>query len=262
MFSDCERVVYRKPQIVEVICQLRFPTILAIEAQLPVAFQEKIRDAYPHYTSRREAPPPKLMGQTGNYQLQEQESVNNYQFVSADGRWKVNMTKNFISLATPAYTVWEDFAARLDKILAVFIELYHPALFERIGLRFVNAFSRKNLELEGVPFADLIQPAYLGLMAEEDIFEHNFSRATQDVEAKLPGGGSLRLHVGPGMVKRNNVEDKEVKYILDSDVSMGGSIQMAHVAPTLTTLHTQQDRIFRGAITNQLHNAMGPEARR
>ncbi len=41
---------------------------------------------------------------------------------------------------------------------------------------------------------------------------------TQDVEMTLAGGCRLKLHCGPGMVKRGNVEDKEVRFILDNDV--------------------------------------------
>ena len=39
MFSMEDRVQYAKPQIMEVICQLRFPTILSIGAKEPVDFQ-------------------------------------------------------------------------------------------------------------------------------------------------------------------------------------------------------------------------------
>ena len=43
MFSNEPRCIYRKNQLAEVICQLRFPEILKISAEAPVAFQEAIR---------------------------------------------------------------------------------------------------------------------------------------------------------------------------------------------------------------------------
>ena len=156
MFYDTDRVIYAKPQIREVICQLRFPRILSISAREPAEFQELIRNEFPRYSRNIEKLPPKVTGQPGAMRLEEQPNVTNYQFLSADGRWKVNLTDAFIALATPAYTKWEDFAAKLDEVLAQFISVYHPAFFERIGLRYINAFSRKALDLEGVPFADLI----------------------------------------------------------------------------------------------------------
>lgn len=259
MFSDHERVQYAKPQIVEVICQLRFPTILSISAKEPADFQELIRSDYPRYARNLEKLPPKLSGQPGNVKVEEQAPVTNYQFLSADGKWKVNLTNSFLALATPSYTCWEDFASKLDEVLVHFINVYHPAFFERIGLRYINAISRKALGLEGIPFSELIQPGFLGLMAEEDVREQSFLRVTQDVEMNLAGGCRLKLHTGPGMVKRGNVEDKEIKFILDDDIFMSGKIEMKHSAGALNTVHTHADRIFRGAITNQLHEAMEPQ---
>lgn len=259
MFLETERVQYRKPQLLEVICQLRFPAILSISAREPAEFQDLIRGSYPQYTRNLEKLPPKMVGQPGNMKLEQQPDVVNYQFLSADGRWKVNMTNTFIALATPAYTVWEDFAQRLDEVLASFIKVYKPAYFERIGLRYINAFSRKALELEDTPFAELIEPGYLGLMGDEDVNERAFARITQEAELSLPGGCKLKLHCGPGMVKRNNVEDKEVRFILDNDVFMSGKVEMKHSAGALNTVHTHADRAFRGAITDTLHQAMGPQ---
>ena len=253
MFSTEDRVQYAKPQIMDVICQLRFPTILSINAREPADFQEQIRHDFPRY-NRTEEKTVKIVGGKPT----PQPPTPNYQFVSADGRWRVNLTGNFLALATPAYTNWESFANKLDSVLVPFIEIYKPAFFERIGLRYINAISRKDLDLEGVPFSDLIQPGYLGLMADEDVSEGAFSRITQDVEVALPGGCRLKLHCGPGMIKRNNVEEKEIRFILDNDIFMMGNIEMKHSAGALNTVHTNADRIFRGQITRTLHDAMDP----
>ena len=227
MFSASERVLYGKRQLIEVICQLRFPTILSISAKEPAEFQEAIRAEFPRYARNLEKLPPKVIGQPGAMKLEEQPTVVNYQFLTAAGDWKVNLTNTFLALATPVYTTWEDFARKLDE--------------------------------EGVPFRDLIQPAYLGLMAEDDVQEQSVQRVTQDVEMALAGGCRLKLHCGPGMVKRGNVEDKEVRFILDNDVFMNGKIELKHSAGALNTVHTHADRIFRGAITDQLHDAMEPQ---
>lgn len=258
MFRDCERVHYEKAPVLETVCQLRFPTILSINSQEPAAFQERIRRDYPRYSRNIEKLPPKITNGPNGVKAEPQPDVTNYQFLSADGRWKVNMTQNFIALATPAYRDWETFAGKLDEILAQFIEVYHPAYFERIGLRYINAISRKALDLEDVPMRELLEPAYLGLMAEEDVNEPSVIRMTQTAEMKLPGGCQLKLTCGPGMVKRGNVEDKEVKLLLDIDVFMLGKVEMKHSAAALMTAHTNANRIFRGAITKTLHDAMEP----
>lgn len=258
MFSNEPRCIYRRNQLGEVVCQLRFPEILTIEANVPAQFQEAIRAEFPHYSVRKEAPAPRLAGTPGNMTLQNQPQSNNYQFVSADGVWRVNLTSKFISLSCNRYTCWEDFAAKLDKPLAAFIQIYRPAFFERVGLRYLNFFSRKDLELEGTPWRELFQSQYLGLLAMEDVQEANTNRNTVDAELAIRGGCRAKIHAGPGLVKRNGQQDAEVKFIFDQDLYMAGNVAVNLSAGALQTLHSQADSIFRGAITDTLHDAMFP----
>ena len=142
MLSQEPRCSYRDHQLGEVICQLRFPEILAIGAEAPVAFQEAIRADYPGFLRRQDTPPPKVTGTPGRFTLENPQPIVNYQFTSMDGVWRVNLTSSFISLTCTRYTGWEDFAARLDKPLAAFIRIYKPGFFQRVGLRYLNFISR------------------------------------------------------------------------------------------------------------------------
>lgn len=56
LYSDSPRVHYDKAQLAEVICQLRFPSILAISAREPADFQDAIRSMFPRYAARQEQP--------------------------------------------------------------------------------------------------------------------------------------------------------------------------------------------------------------
>ena len=258
MFSHDPRCIYRNNQLAEVICQLRFPEILHIAANLPVDFQEAVRDEFPRYTARKDNPPPRLQGTPGNIQVQKQEPVTNYQFASADGVWRVNLTSKFISLSCARYTRWEDFAQKLDKPLVALIRTYHPAYFERVGLRYVNFFSRKDLGLEGTPYRQMFASCYLGPMAEADIAEPGFSKCSVDFETAVGHGCRAKIHAGPGMVRRNGKQDTESKFIFDQDLYMQGNIPVNTCVGALQTLHLQADSIFRGAITDLTHDAMDP----
>lgn len=258
MFAHEQRCRYENNQLAEVICQLRFPEILSISANLPVAFQDAIRDEFPVYSLRKEMPAPKIAGISGNLNMQNQQPINNYQFASADGIWRVNMTGKFISLACSRYTCWEEFALKLDKPLVAFIKTYKPAYFERVGLRYVNFFSRKELDLEGTPFSMLFSPCYLGPLAEDDVAESSATRCSIDAEIGLRAGCRAKIHAGPGLVKRGGKADDEVKFIFDQDLFMAGNIPVNGSVGALQTLHAQAGSVFRGAITNKLHNAMDP----
>ena len=258
MFSSEPRCHYRTDQIGEVICQLRFPEILAIGANAPVDFQEAIRSQFPQFLRRQESAAPKITGMPGNFTLQNQPVTINYQFASTDGVWRVNLTNKFISLTCSKYTCWETFAAHLDKPLADFIQIYKPAYFERIGLRYVNFISRKALGLEATPYRDLIAQRYLGVMDDEQIAEPHVGRSSVDAEVALRGGCRVKLHAGPGQVHRAGKSDGEVKFIFDQDLFMPGKIAPNLSAPALQTLHALAWSIFRDAITDELHDAMEP----
>jgi len=255
MFSNEERCILGKNQLEEVICQLRFPEILKIETELPAAFQEHIRDEFPQFSKRLEAP-------VGPQAAAPKQAKTNYQFASPDGVWRVNLSSGFISLACNRYICWEDFAKKLDKPLAAFIQTYKPAYFHRIGLRYINFISRQSLSLEDVPFRDLIQNMYLGPLADDEISESAAVRCSVDTELSIRGGCKVKIHAGPGMILRKTPngtqQDKEVRFVFDQDLYMNGNVPVNYSAGALQTLHAQAYSIFRGAITDTLFDAMDP----
>ena len=201
LFSEYARYQYVRSPLVEVICQLRFPAILTINTKEPAEFQEAVRHGFPRYAARKEQLPPKVTGLgTPNPKLEQQPAVVNHSFVSADGLWKINLTKDFIALSTLRYTQWEDFALRLDKPLAQFIQVYEPAFFERVGLRYVNAVSRKALGLTDLLWDDLIRSPYLGILGEPDVDESKVGKSAMDTELTLEGGVRMKIHAGPGLL--------------------------------------------------------------
>lgn len=259
MFSNEPRCIYKNNQLSNVICQLRFPEILSINSTPPAQFQDAIRSEYPKFLQKTDTPAPRIVGTPGNMTLQNQPGTINYQFSSADGNWRINLTSRFISLSCSRYPQWEDFAKKLDKPLAAFIQIYKPAFFERIGLRYLNFISKNRLSLENIPFNQLIQPAYLGVLSDDEIIEKTTTRSGVDAEFAVRGGCRAKIHAGLGMAKRNGVADNEVIYIFDQDLYMTGNIAVNYSAGSLQTLHAQAYSIFRGAITDTLHDAMDPE---
>lgn len=252
MFSDESRCFYGRNQLGEVICQLRFPEILTINTNAPAEFQEAVRGQFPLYAVQKEAIP-------RNPGAPALPSGMNYQFATEDQLWRINLTSKFISLSCSRYTCWEDFAARLDQPLAAFIRIYRPAFFERVGLRYLNFISRKALELDFTPFSQLITPTYLGLLGDSEVSETTSTRSTVDADIAIRGGCRVKLHAGPGMVRRAGQTDTEPKFILDLDLYMPGKVALNLSAGALQTLHAQAFPIFRGAITDTLHEAMQPE---
>ena len=263
LYSDHPRVHYDRAQLAEVICQFRFPAILSIGAREPVDFQDAVRSMFPRYAAKEERPGPKLTGLgSGGPKLEAPKPVVNHNFISADGRWKLNLTSTFISLSTVAYPGWEEFGQHFDMPLAQFIRIYQPAFFERIGLRYVNIFSRRALGLEEEPWRNLFASYYLGVLAAEDVDERSTRKCSVDTELSLDGSCRAKIHGGPGMVKQNipnAPQDPEVKFILDMDLFMGGQLDPRMAAGGLEALHSHSTTLFQGAITDRLHTALEPD---
>ena len=258
MFSNDERVIYAKRQLVEVICQLRFPEILKIDVSEPADFQERIRRDYPQYEKKIEQLPPQMV----NGKPVPQGTVNNYQFVSAEGQWRVSLTKGFIALSTYGYTRWEDFAKRLDVVLAAFIETYQPSYFSRVGLRYMNALNKDAVGLEESSWRELIAPGYLGLMADEDSARQNFIKCEQTVTATMPGGAKANIKCGPGLLRKVDNRTRQVEelkvFLLDLDVFFDGKMPLGQVAGALNIVHDNAGSLFAGAVRRPLLDAMEP----
>lgn len=260
LFSDRSRSRYPNAPVHEVICQLRFPTILTINSVEPADFQEAIRAEFPQYARRQDVTPPKVTGLGGpSPKVEQQPPITNYHFLSADGKWKLNLTENFIALSTLRYPGWPEFARMLDKPLASFIRIYQPAYFQRVGLRYVNLISRQKLGLEGTPWAELIAPAYTGPLREPDVAENSVLNCGCDLVLKLDSSCQAKIHAGPGRIKNNApgaVQDPELKFIFDMDLSMNGQTPCTLAAAALETLHGHSTRLFEGAVTDRLRDAM------
>ena len=259
MRSEEARQIFKRRQLLEVICQLRFPEILKIESTDPAEFQDRIRGEYPQYQKKVEQLPPQIV----NGKPVPQGTVNNYQFISEDSQWKVSLTKGFVALSTHGYLRWEEFAKRLDVVLAAFIKIYQPAYFTRVGLRYMNAVNKAALGFAETPWHELIAPGYLGLMADEDARRQVFIKCEQMVTVTMPGGAKANIKCGPGLLRkvdnRTRQVDEQKVFMLDLDVFFDGKMPLGQVAGALNIVHDNAGCLFSGAVRQPLLDAMEPE---
>ena len=103
--KEYKRVRYQKSPLIEVIFQLRFPTILSINAKQPMEFQDKIREKYPFYQEGDEQQNEMIIGPDGNPVQIKTSSAKNYAFISSDESYKINLTASFIYIHIKIYSV-------------------------------------------------------------------------------------------------------------------------------------------------------------
>ena len=81
-----------------------------------------------------------------------------------------------------------------------------------------------------------------------------------DTQFKLDSSCTAKIHAGIGRLKTNipsAPQDPEVKFILAKDLSMGGNTACGLAAAAQEALHGHSSRVFEGAITDRLRDAMG-----
>ena len=116
--KELKRVRYEKSPLVEVIFQLRFPTILSINSNQPVVFQEQIREKYPFFEEQLEEQGDILYNpQIKATALRKTGENKNYAFISEDNLTKINLTPSFIAISTMAYTQWEEFRKHIFGVI-------------------------------------------------------------------------------------------------------------------------------------------------
>ena len=253
-----ERVIYKKNPLIEVIIQYKFPKILALNIDDPVEFQEAIKADFPIYqlTLENQQEISISIGQD-NVPISsviQKQPVRNHNFISQDGQYKINLTSGFISISTVGYTRWEELLSRFSNPIKEFERIYMPSFYERIGLRYIDAFSRKNLSLEDKAWRELIEQPWLGAFSSID--ESKMINIGLDVEYFLDDDISrAKIHTGVGTINNN----PEKVFVIDSDFIHIHNTKAENALSILSYLHDNAKYFIRSAITDALHYAMEPE---
>lgn len=259
-FPEVERVIYKKNPLDQVVCQLRFPTILRIEAEIPASFQDRIRDDFPNFSEPSETKmdvPQEIKSQIPVEVIRHfsQSANKNYEFLSEDEKWKINLTRNFIALTCNEYQRWEKFIAMFEKPLDSFIEIYKPSFLTRIGLRYIDVIRRSVLNLNKTNWNELVQPYILGVLSSSDVID-NIRDFICRYEIMLADNES-KVRIITRFVEHK--EDNEICFIIDSDFFNNNKIEISKAKDKLNFFNKRATRLIQWCITEKLHNAMEPE---
>jgi uncharacterized protein (TIGR04255 family) len=262
-FPDSPRAVYKINPLYQVICQLRFPTILRIDTQPPYEFQDLIRVEYPSYSEGKEfftEIPLEIFSQlpqevVGNFPLPATNKMN-FRFTSADENLSINLTNNYLALTVKKYERWENFRSQLELPVKALIEIYEPAFFSRVGLRYIDVIQRSELNLMDSNWSDLIQPYILGIISTDTLDQSAIKNSITTDEIQINDEqGIVRIVHGLAISKINN----ESVYLVDCDFFSEKRTEIQDALVKLDNFNLWGRRLFRWCITDFLHNAMQPE---
>ena len=260
-FPISPRVIYAANPLVEVICQLRFPAILRIDSELPVAFQERIRAQYPDLRERTDGIPelpggvPRQIADLLRSSFAARKRAVGYDFVSPDGLWTVGLTREFLSVGTTRYERWEGFRERLAIPFHALLDIYQPSFFTRVGLRYQDLIQRTRLGLQGQEWASLLQPHIAGLLSASNL---NADINATFAQTAIGFRGNLgQVTLRHGLVQA--ADGQETCYLFDADFFTDQRIENDDAYEKLDYFNHQSGRLFRWCIGNVLHDAMGPQ---
>ena len=147
-------VPFRRNYIRQAVCELRFPTLLEMEAKPPTTLQGRLRKEYPLYQRIHSV----------NVGPGATETTDRHLFKSKDKAWTVAFNPSSISLETEAYVDFDPFAGRLRRMIESAADLIDSDFFTRVGLRYINAIptGSKRAELGEWINPDLVTPLLSG----------------------------------------------------------------------------------------------------
>lgn len=259
-FPEVPKVRYSKNPLDAVVCQVRFPVLLQIDAEVPSLFHNKIKTIFSEYREKIEIQHDFTITQNDKLPLDAQgiiknsQTIKNHEFYDETDTWKVNLTRNFVSLSTSRYVDWDDFNRKLNQVLEGIVSVYGVQHYTRVGLRYVDIFNRSDLELHNVAWSELINVNFIGILASE--FTSHVKNIENVVEFTLADSkSSVRIATKFVIHKQTN----EICFVLDSDFSKIEKIPSSDVNPVLSYLHDRASRLLNWATTEKLRQAMLPE---
>lgn len=252
-----QRAIFDRNVLTEVICQVRFPTILAISSNEPAVFQDLIRAEYPLY-SRESAEdlPVEIREMISQLQVAGIPQRERHTFATAAGTRSIALAPDFLAVSERAYRTWEDFGPQITRALAALRDVYRPAFLTRVGLRYRDVIDKSQIPgIENAPWDQLINPILIGPLGSDPL---RVDVEAQDAKVILRfdevPGAKVRIHHGLGKMKGRD----PVVYFFDADFFTSGNTEANDVDRILDSFHRASGNLFRWAISRTLSDALGP----
>lgn len=257
LFPDVERKIYQLNPLDQVVCQFRFHPILRIESEIPVKFQEAIREDFPILNDAINIQQKEISNSIIPKEIIEKFNKidRSYEFSSIDKKWVVTLNRTSLSLICNDYKRWEDFYKMFKKPLDALMEIYSPKQIVRVGLRYVNVIRRSQLELVDCNWNDLLKPAILGLLGENS-FSKNIDNFSIVNELQL-NDDCDKVTIRTKFVK--HITEDEYCIMIDNDFFSTQHITSKEAVEKIELFNKEASKVIRWCISQKLHDAMLPE---
>jgi uncharacterized protein (TIGR04255 family) len=182
---------YETNFIKTVVFRIDFSPIMKLTTEIPVDFQDKIRDELPKFKEEKIYEFINFLSKDPNtdepIHIQDKKIWPQFVFLSKEELKKVSLVYNYLAIEFIEYSTYNDFSKCIEKIYSIFRETYKTLDITRLGLRYIN-----NIEIkEGNPldWENLINPILTHTInefsdKEDNIFKNDISRSLSQITFK------------------------------------------------------------------------------
>jgi len=258
-FPEKERVIYESNPLRQVLCQVRFPAILQIGSEIPAAFQNRVRRTYPIYHENKETGqfPEEIASILERFSPVKRAEGIHHTFGTHSGERTITLHPDFVAFEDKQYEQWETFSEQFKLARESLEEIYSPDSYTRIGLRYKDVIDRAELGLGNEPWGKLLNRSLTGIVGDDEIgqkVQKDISITT--IALDEVAGAIVTLRHGLTIIEEE--EEQSQVYVIDSDFFIAERREKDDVAEILAHFNRAARNLFRWAITDRLHQALGP----
>ena len=261
-FPASEREVYRRNPLIQVICQLRFPAILKLSAESPHQFQDAVRADYPLYETRTSLPnnlPPFFKEGISAFMeslpLSAQAGLREHHFFTEDKIRMLSLNQEFVAITDNQYTDWQSFREQVTLAEGILQELYNPAHYGRVGLRYVDMLDRKEIGIPERPWNELLNASFVGMLGATELESNEFQALSTEATLCIPDVERGFVKIKHGLAKAQ--EKEEQVYVIDADFFTDQRRDRHESLQVLDTFNRWGGYLFRWAAAESLRDALG-----
>jgi uncharacterized protein (TIGR04255 family) len=246
--------IYRKPPLVEAICEFQFQSDKTWDWTIPGLVYQKIGKDFPEKTQEQsfqlrfavqqsllqsidqpvQAPPQQFGG-----------ALTKMQFLTADRAAMVQVGPDLlaINVRTP-YPSWKSFAKMIGEQFGIYVEIASPTKFKRIGLRYIN---RIDFGVTGLELTKYF--SYYPHLPESIEQKHGLF-AMRVVHPESNEQDALTVNLA------NVIQPGNLSYLFDLDYTLiqPDNVQLGKGLAWIDNAHSKIESLFEACITDELRD--------
>lgn len=248
-FPDVDDIHLNNAPLREVICQVRFPTILRIAHVEPVEFQERIRPRFPVLEVEQAV----VVETEGGGERGRVIVRPVHRFYDQDRTYMATLNVDSYALSTRDYTHWPSFSDTLAYVAEGFQAVYEVPYATRIGLRYVNMLGTASTGLESFENVLNLLRGELTVMLRTDVILSP-KLAMQQIRATTDED---QLTFRYGLIYEGT--PAEPQFVLDFDHYIEGEVDLDDLLSRCDRYHRLVYNAFRWCIAGDKLHVFQPE---